>query len=154
MKRTSEPVFIFYFPRIQRPVNADAVETRPIPGGTEVMLLIDDEEGLLVAQRKIFERLGYRVETRSSSIDALEAFKANPNQYDIVITDQTMPKMTGAQLAKEFIAIKPDIPIILCTGFSDVISEEEAKSIGIKEFVMKPIVVSEIARTVREILSN
>ncbi len=144
--------FFILFPRIQRPVKADIFETRPVPGGTEVMLLIDDEEGLLVAQRKIFERLGYRVETRSSSIDALEAFKSNPDRYDIVITDQTMPKMTGAQLAKEFIAIRPDIPIILCTGFSDVISEEEAKSIGIKEFIMKPIVVSEIASKVREIL--
>ena len=152
-ERDSGTSFSILFPRIQRPVKADAVETRPIPGGTEVMLLIDDEEGLLVAQRKIFERLGYRVETRSSSIEALEAFKANPGQYDIVITDQTMPKMTGAQLAKEFIAIRPDIPIILCTGFSDVISEEEAKSIGIKEFIMKPIVISEIAWKVREILS-
>ena len=151
-EKNSGTSFFILFPRIQRPVKTDTVETRPIPGGTEVMLLIDDEEGLLVAQRKIFERLGYRVETRSSSIDALEAFKANPKRYDIVITDQTMPKMTGAQLAKEFIAIKPDIPIILCTGFSDVISEEEAKSIGIKEFVMKPIVISEIASKVREIL--
>ncbi|MGD9157889.1 MAG: ATP-binding protein, partial [Desulfobacteraceae bacterium] len=144
--------FFILFPKIQRPFKADAVEARPMPGGTEVMLLIDDEEGLLKAQRKIFERLGYTVETRSSSIDALDAFKAAPGHFDIVITDQTMPKMTGAQLAKEFIAIRPDIPIILCTGFSDVISEEEAKSIGIREFIMKPIVISEIACKVRELL--
>ena len=144
--------FFIFFPRIQRFPKADAVEVRPIPGGTESMLLVDDEVGLLKAQRKIFERLGYKVEIRSSSLDALEAFKADPSQYDIVITDQTMPKMTGAQLAKEFINIRPDIPIILCTGFSDVISEEEAKSIGIKEYIMKPIVISEVACKVRELL--
>ncbi len=144
--------FTILLPIIQRPVKTEAVETHAIPRGTETMLLVDDEEGLLLAQKKIFERLGYSVETRSSGIDALEAFKANPGRYDIVITDQTMPKMTGAQLAKAFIAIRPDIPIILCTGFSDVISEEEAKSIGIKEFIMKPIVISDIASKVREIL--
>ena len=144
--------FSIFFPRIQRLPKADAIEIRPIPGGTEVMLLVDDEEGLLKAQRKIFERLGYKVEIHSSSLDALEAFNRNPEYYDIVITDQTMPKMTGAQLAKQLIALRPDIPIILCTGFSDVISEEEAKSIGIKEFIMKPIVVSEVASKVRELL--
>ncbi len=144
--------FSIFLPRIQRLPKADAAEVRPIPGGTEVMLLVDDEEGLLKAQRKIFERLGYKVEIHSRSLDALEAFKRNPGHYDIVITDQTMPKMTGAQLARELIAIKPDLPIILCTGFSDVISEDEAKSIGIKEFIMKPIVVSEVACKVRELL--
>ena len=144
--------FSLFFPKIRRLLKADAIETRPIPGGTEVMLLVDDEEGLLKAQRKIFERLGYTVEIHSSSLDALAAYKRDPNHYDIVITDQTMPKMTGAQLAKELIAIRPDIPIILCTGFSDVISEEDAKNIGIKEFIMKPIVVSEVACKVRELL--
>ncbi len=147
-------VFSILLPRIERPVRSDAVEARPVPGGSETMLLIDDEEGLLKAQRKIFERLGYDVEIRSSSVEALEAFKSNPQRYDIVITDQTMPKLTGAQLAKEFIALRPDIPIILCTGFSDVITEEEAKSIGIKEFIMKPIVISEIACKVREVLGQ
>lgn len=145
--------FYILFPRIQRLPKTDAVEIRPIPGGNEVMLLVDDEVGLLKAQRKIFERLGYKVEIRSSSLDALEAFRTDPTHYDIVITDQTMPKMTGAQLARELISIKPDIPVILCTGFSDVISEDEAKAIGIKEFIMKPIVVSEIARKIREILT-
>jgi CheY-like chemotaxis protein len=146
--------FTILFPRIQRPVKAEAVEAPPIPHGTETMLLVDDEEGLLVAQKKIFERLGYKVETHSSSLGALEVFRADPKRFDIVITDQTMPKMTGSHLAKEFIVIRPDIPIILCTGFSDVISEEEAKAIGIKEFIMKPIVISDIASKVREILDR
>ncbi|MBN1906237.1 MAG: response regulator [Deltaproteobacteria bacterium] len=146
--------FTILLPRIQRPAKTEADEARPIPHGTETMLLVDDEEGLLVAQKKIFERLGYRVETHSSSLGAFEAFRADPKRFDIVITDQTMPKMTGAQLAKEFMKIRPDIPIILCTGFSDVISEEEAKAIGIKEFIMKPIVISDIACKVREILGK
>jgi PAS domain S-box-containing protein len=146
--------FTILFPRIQRPVKTEAIEAHPIPHGTETMLLVDDEEGLLIAQKKIFERLGYKVETHSSSTAALEAFKADPKRFDIVITDQTMPKMTGSQLAKEFIAIRPEIPIILCTGFSDVISEEAAKAIGIKEFIMKPIVISDIACKVREILGK
>jgi CheY-like chemotaxis protein len=146
--------FTILLPRIQRPAKTETDEAHPIPHGTETMLLVDDEEGLLVAQKKIFERLGYKVETHSSSTAALELFKRDPKRFDIVITDQTMPKMTGAQLAKEFMKIRPDIPIILCTGFSDVISEEEAKAIGIREFIMKPIVISDIACKVREILSK
>ncbi|NLD35872.1 MAG: response regulator [Desulfatiglans sp.] len=146
--------FTILLPRIQRPHKTEAAEANPIPHGTETMLLVDDEEGLLVAQKKIFERLGYKVETHSSSTAAFEVFKRDPKRFDIVITDQTMPKMTGAQLAKEFMTIRPDIPIILCTGFSDVISEEEAKAIGIKEFIMKPIVISDIACKVRKILDK
>lgn len=144
--------FTILLPRIRSTPKKDSFEARPIPGGSEVMLIIDDEEDLLTAQGKIFERLGYKVETNSSSISALEAFRKNPDAYDIVITDQTMPKMTGSTLAKELMSIKPDIPIILCTGFSDIVSEEDAKAIGIKEFVMKPIVVREIAEKVRAIL--
>jgi len=79
--------------------------------------------------------------------------KPDPDKYDIVITDQTMLRMTGSTLAKELLVIKPDIPIILCTGFSDIISEEDAKAIGIREFVMKPIVMRDIAKKVRAILS-
>jgi PAS domain S-box-containing protein len=146
--------FTILLPSIQRPVKSEIIETHAIPHGTETMLLIDDEEGLLIAQKKIFERLGYKVETHSSSTAALEVFRVDPKRFDIVITDQTMPKMTGSQLAKEFMAIRPDIPIILCTGFSDVISEEAAKAIGIKEFIMKPIVISDIACKVREILDK
>ncbi len=146
--------FTILLPRIQKPAKTETDEPRPIPHGTETMLLVDDEEGLLVAQKRIFERLGYKVETHSSSTGALEVFRADPKRFDIVITDQTMPKMTGAQIAREFMAIRPDIPIILCTGFSDVISEEEAKAIGIREFIMKPIVISDIACKVRKILGK
>ncbi|NLA75719.1 MAG: response regulator [Deltaproteobacteria bacterium] len=146
--------FTILLPRIQRPAKTESDEVCPIPHGTEKMLLVDDEEGLLIAQKKIFERLGYKVDICSSSTTALEIFKRNPKYFDIIITDQTMPKMTGAQLASELMKIRPDIPIILCTGFSDVISEEEAKAIGIKEFIMKPVVISDIASKVRAILGK
>ncbi|MBW2035495.1 MAG: response regulator, partial [Deltaproteobacteria bacterium] len=100
------------------------------------------------------ERLGYEVTTRTSSIEALELFKAKPDRFDLVITDMTMPHMTGDRLARELMKIRPDIPIILCTGFSERISEEKAKGMGIKAFVMKPLVMRDLANTVRKVLDN
>ena len=90
--------------------------------------------------------------TKKSSIEALELFRAEPDRFDLVITDMTMPHMTGDKLAKELIKIRPDIPIILCTGHSRLVSEKKAKEIGIKAFVMKPILRRTIAETVRGVL--
>jgi len=104
--------------------------------------------------RQMLERLGYHVTARTSSVEALEAFRAQPEKFDLVITDQTMPNMTGAELTKKLIAIRPDIPAILCTGFSEVISEEKAREIGISEYVMKPVVMSDIAKTIRRLLDQ
>ncbi|MBW1737532.1 MAG: response regulator, partial [Deltaproteobacteria bacterium] len=87
-----------------------------------------------------------------SSIEALELFKAKPDRFDLVITDMTMPNMTGDRLARELMKIRPDIPIILCTGFSERISEEKAKGMGIKAFAMKPLVMRDLANTVRKAL--
>lgn len=89
-----------------------------------------------------------------SSIEALEVFQAQPNKFDLVITDQTMPNMTGEELSKELMRIRPDIPIILCTGYSELITEDKAKSMGIREFVMKPLVARELAETVRKVLDG
>ena len=102
----------------------------------------------------ILERLGYQVTSRTSSVEALAAFKAKPNEYDLVITDMTMPNMTGVELAPRLREIKSDIPIIICTGFSDMVDEDKAKAIGIREYVMKPIVIEEIARTIRKVLDE
>jgi CheY-like chemotaxis protein len=102
----------------------------------------------------MLERLGYEVTTRTSSIEALKLFRTKPDQFDLVITDMTMPHMTGDKLAQGLMQIRPDIPIILCTGFSERISEERAKGMGIKAFVMKPIVIRDIANTVRRILDG
>jgi CheY-like chemotaxis protein len=89
-----------------------------------------------------------------SSNEALELFRVNPQRFDLVITDMTMPNMTGDTLAKALMKIRPDIPIILCTGFSERISEEKAKAIGVKEFVMKPLAMSDFARRIRKVLDN
>ncbi len=146
--------FTILIPRIKKMLRDSAEEIRPIPVGTETILIVDDEDALIDIQKNFFERLGYRVITRSNSIEALQEFMKDPEKIDIIITDQTMPKMTGMQLARECMSIRPDIPVILCTGFSELVSEEAAKSAGIREFAFKPLVIREIAEKVRSILDS
>ena len=122
--------------------------------GTERILLVDDEEPIVHLEKQLLERLGYKVTMRVNSLEALEAFKANPDAYDLILTDMTMPNMTGDQLARKLIAIRPDIPIIICTGFSERINKDMAKAMGIKGFLMKPVVKSEMARMVRKVLDE
>jgi PAS domain S-box-containing protein len=122
--------------------------------GHETILLVDDEEILIEIGKDILERLGYRVITYTSSSKALEDFKAQPGNYDIVITDMTMPKMTGDKLAHEIKKIRKDIPIILCTGFSENISQYDARKMDISECLMKPVTVEALAKTVRSTLDN
>jgi len=102
----------------------------------------------------MLESLGYQVTARTSSIEALEAFRNRPEKFHLVLTDQTMPNMTGTELAVNLLAIRPDIPVILCTGFSEVVSEKKAKSVGIKDFILKPIIRSEIAGVIRMALNS
>ncbi len=101
----------------------------------------------------MLEGLGYHVTARTSSIEALEAFMANPDKFDLVITDMTMPNMTGVQLLQKLMEIR-SIPIIICTGFSEQISADKAKAIGISGYVMKPVVKSELSRKIREVLDQ
>jgi len=122
--------------------------------GKERILLIDDEEQIIDIEQQILERLGYHVTSKTDSQEALEEFAAQPDRFDLVITDMTMPKMTGDQLARRMMAIKPQIPVILCTGFNATISEEKALAMGIVKFVMKPIVKDELASTIRTVLDN
>jgi len=96
--------------------------------------------------------MGYRVTTRASSLEALELFRNRPDDFDLILTDMTMPHLTGDKLAQKILEIRPDIPIILVTGFSNQLSEEKIASIGIKQLVMKPIILKEIARVVRDVL--
>jgi len=125
-----------------------------IPRGSERVLFIDDENVLAEIGKDILEELGYTVIATSSSAKALDIFSAQPDRIDLVITDMTMPGMTGADLAKEILKIRPDIPIILCTGFSEVITEGEAKRMGIREFLMKPLTLRDIALAVRNVLDR
>ncbi|MBC8462651.1 MAG: PAS domain S-box protein [Deltaproteobacteria bacterium] len=125
-----------------------------IPTGHERILFIDDEQVLVDLGKQMLELLGYEVITRTSSIEALELFRAQPNKFDLVITDMTMPNMTGEKLAKELMKIRPNIPIILCTGFSEQITEKESKEIGIREFAMKPLVMRDLAKSIRKVLAE
>ena len=125
-----------------------------LPRGTERILYIDDEPTLTNIAEKMLGRLGYDVTTMTSSLKALELFQANPDRFDLVITDMTMPNMTGDKLAQKIMEIRPDIPVILCTGYSEHISAEKAASKGIREYVMKPLQQKLLAETVRKVLDE
>ena len=131
-----------------------AVVTREYPTGRERILLVDDEEPIARMEQIMLERLGYQVTARTSSLDALAAFKANPGHFDLVISDKGMPLMTGEQLSRELILIKPGIPIIICTGFSDENDVNRAMSMGIKGFLMKPVATGDLATMVRKVLND
>ena len=122
--------------------------------GKRRILFVDDEEALVEVGKQMLERLGYEVVAEKDSVRALKQFQRDPGKFDLVITDQTMPNMTGIELAKRMMSIKKDIPIILCTGFSEVISSESAKAMGIREFVMKPIIKNEMAETIRRVIAD
>lgn len=145
--------FYVYLPIIQKMAKKeDLGDATPIQKGHERILFIDDEHSLVEIAKAILERLGYEVVTRTSSVEALELFRAQADSFDLVITDMTMPNMTGDKLSLELLKIRSDIPIILCTGYSERISEEKAKSMGIREFVMKPLVMRDLAKTIRDTL--
>ncbi len=103
---------------------------------------------------QMLTRLGYRVKTRTSSLEALELFRAKPNFFDLVETDMTMPNMTGDLLDLELIAIRPDIPIILCTGYSSKTTDQSAAQMGIKALACKPMVKADLAQTIRKVLDE
>jgi len=147
--------FHIYFPRVQQEIEAvETAEVQSLPKGHECILFVDDEEDLIEIGAKMLSHLGYEVATRSDGAEALEAFRAQPERFDLVITDMTMPNLTGDRLAKELMKIRPDIPIILCTGFSENISEQKAKEIGIRGFSMKPFVMRDLAETTRRVLGR
>jgi CheY-like chemotaxis protein len=126
----------------------------PIQGGDERILLVDDEEVIIKMEKQTLERLGYHVTSRISSIEALELFKTNPDKFDLIVTDMAMPKMSGDKLAVELLKISPDIPILLCTGFSEAMTEEKIKSLGIKGLLLKPIIIKDLAERIRKVLDN
>jgi PAS domain S-box-containing protein len=146
--------FDVFFPRIEGNVLPEVDSAAPMPTGNEHILFVDDEAALADMVEQMLERLGYSIVTKTSSLDALEVFKIQPDQYDLVITDQTMPHMAGVDLAKEIMRIRPEIPVILCTGFSEVISAEEAKALGIHAFLMKPFATRALAETIRRALDS
>jgi CheY-like chemotaxis protein len=125
-----------------------------IPGGKESILFVDDEEVIVQIGKVMLTSLGYDFVGTTDSLEALNLFRAQPERFDLIITDMTMPNMTGVELARELMSIQPDIPIILCTGFSETITPERAKAIGLKDFIMKPIITSQIATAIRHALDH
>ena len=145
--------FKVYLSVIKPHETAQQVETdTPIQKGDERILLVDDQDMVAQMEKQMLERLGYHVTARISSTDALEVFRTQPDKFDIVITDMTMPNMTGDKLAGELIKIRSDVPIILCTGFSEMMSKEKATALGVKGFLMKPIVMKDLSSIVRDVL--
>ena len=154
----SEPeigtIFNVYLPMLESaPVNGTAVH-KALERGSERLLIVDDEEPIVMMEKEMFTQLGYSVTACLTPEQALETFRNSPEAFDLVITDMTMPKMTGDKLALELLRLKPGLPIILCTGFSERINEEAAKAIGIREYVMKPIVLTEFSGTIRKVLGT
>ncbi|MBI9083574.1 MAG: response regulator [Desulfobacterales bacterium] len=123
-----------------------------IPKGSERILYVDDDQGLLDMGETILRRLGYRVTATPSPVEALTWIQSRPDRFDLVITDQTMPRMTGENLARELLRIHPNLPIILCTGYSGLIDETKAAAIGIRAFLFKPVVMEKLAQTIRRVL--
>ena len=150
----SGSTFRVFLPKVQAEALKEETQTVQISRGTERILFIDDEEMLVEWGRATLERLGYNVTAMMESREALNAFSSDPSQFDLVITDHTMPGITGLQFAKKLLKIKPDIPIILCTGHSETVSPEIAKEAGIREYLMKPLAKQELAEAVRRVLDN
>jgi CheY-like chemotaxis protein len=154
----SEPqkgsIFNVFLPVIENEIEPETIIEKPVPSGTERILFIDDEQTLADLGKQMLESLGYDVAVRTSSIEALELFKNKPDGCDLVITDLTMPQMTGDELAQKLMAIRPDIPVILCTGFSARMDEKKARAMGIREFVYKPLLRRDMAEIIRKVLDG
>jgi CheY-like chemotaxis protein len=146
--------FQVYFPLIEEEVKPDIEPSETQPTGTERILFVDDDESIVKVAEKMLKRMGYKVESNTNPIKALELFRAAPDDYDLVITDMTMPNITGDKLAKELMKVSPDIPVILFTGHSECITEEKAKGFGIQAFLMKPVIQPELAKVIRKVLDK
>jgi nitrogen-specific signal transduction histidine kinase/CheY-like chemotaxis protein len=144
-----------FIPAIQRVSKEEiAVDTTPVPTGTERVLFVDDENALVEIGERMLSRLGYRVSGLTSSVEALKLFGEKPHGFDLVITDLTMPNITGDKLAREILARRADIPIIMVTGFSEEMKAEAMQRMGIKKIILKPIVTRDMARAIRDVLDK
>ncbi len=154
----SEPekgtTFEIYLPAIQTEAETQEKIQTILPKGTEHILIVDDEKAVVDIEKQSLEKQGYRVTTRTSSVEALELFKVRSGEFDLLVTDLTMPNMTGLTLSKEIKNIRPDIPIILCSGFAEQVSKMSFKQHGIETIVRKPIGRNELIQTVRKVLDK
>ena len=143
------------FPVIQEKLKPeDFIKPGDLPTGTESILFVDDEVSIAILAKEILERLGYRVVTQTNPEEALNRFKENPERFDLVITDMAMPQMSGAMFVKEIMKIRANTPIVLCTGYSEQLDENRAKELGIKAYIMKPIMRRNLAEIIRKVLDR
>jgi PAS domain S-box-containing protein len=148
-------VFRIFLPVINTPVSVESGDSvNVMPLGTERILLVDDEVKVVEMMERMLNSIGYKTTSLTSSLKALELYKKQSEKFDMVITDMTMPDMTGAILAKEMLSIRPDLPIILCTGFSETMDEATTLSLGIRKFLLKPILKRQLAEIVREVFDH
>ena len=155
---SSEPqrgtTFEVYFPAIAENVEEEKAPAISLPGGNETIFFIDDEEDIALSAGLILERVGYKVITETDSLKALEIFDSEPKRFDLLIIDWTMPKMTGLELIEKLLNIRADIPVILCSGYSDEVSVKNAKKLGIKDFLLKPVDMEVLVNDVRRVLDE
>lgn len=147
-------VFEVLLPLTGAKAQSENKKAEAFPTGNEKILLIDDEESILNLVKKRLEMLGYQVKAKNNPVDALELFRFGPDRFDLIITDMIMPKMTGDKLAKEILSIRPDIPIILCSGYSDKIDAEKAAALGVRKYIEKPLNMSDFMVSIRKALDE
>jgi DNA-binding NtrC family response regulator len=147
-------VFRVFFPVLEDPAETVTSQPASYPGGTECILFVDDEELLVEVGVEMLKDLGYDAVGTTRPSQALEMFKARSDEFDLVITDMTMPGMTGDQLAAQILENRPGIPVIICTGFSKRMSAERASTLGIRALLMKPVTVQQLSHTIREVLDQ
>jgi len=154
----SEPgkgtVFEVLFPLVEAEADQEAGEPEALPAGNEKILFVDDEPSLVKMAKRMLEMQGYRVEAKGNPVEALEMVRSEPDRFDLVITDMTMPKMTGDKLSKEILGIRPDMPILLCSGYSDRIDADRAAALGIRKYIEKPLDMSDFVVTIRKVLDD
>jgi PAS domain S-box-containing protein len=146
--------FQIYLPRVEASELPGGPEAPAVENGQESLLFVDDEEWLVDMWKEILESLGYRMTVTTKPLQALEIFKEKPHDFDLVIADQTMPQMTGLELAQELLVLRPGLPIILVTGFSQVVTPEKAKAAGVREYIMKPLSISELTNAISRSLGK
>ncbi len=139
------PVFQQDVSRVDKGVSQD------LPTGSERILIVDDEQMIVTINKTVLEKLGYTVTATTDSLEAFEKIRSNADQFDLLVTDQTMPNLTGAELAYKALRIRPDLPIIICTGYTSVFTEQDALAIGIKKYAGKPIGRKDLAGIVRQV---
>ncbi len=156
----SEPgkgaTFHVFLPRLDRASAASATlpEDTEAERGHEHILIVDDEQNIIRIAREILEDSGYQVSAHRTGTGALEQFQRQPDKFDLLITDMAMPGMSGVDLARQVMELKPSMPVILCSGHSDMVNRDQALAMGISAYVAKPYFMSEMLRTIRSVLNR